>query len=190
MALQGNIVNGKFVDMHGMVYQIMPPGAEILNSTDGSDTKDTQNTKNTTPSNGNGNSGNKTKQPTSNPPTPPATPLTPKATEQTQPPAAPASQPQTPPPISPNISPNNTYPKCISFEILRAVQTPSMAQVSVRAHCKGQFADAVVHYDFEVYEQAPDTNIITFKQTALQSAHAEAVQIAKKLLCEQNNGGK
>ena len=105
---------------------------------------------------------------------PPQTPPIPHSAEQPQAPAAPA-QTLNPP----------AYPKCISYELLRAVQTPSMVQVSIRAHCKGQFADAVVHYDFEVYEQAPGTEIISFKQTAMKLAHAEAVEIARKLLCEQ-----
>lgn len=161
------MVNGKFVDLHGMVHKFIPPDAEILNSTDGKDSKGT------TPHNGN-NNGSQPQQ-TTHPSIP-------------QPAEASGSYP---------TLGNYTYPKCISYEILRAVQTSSMAQVSVRAHCNGKFADAVVHYDFEVYEQLyavepedpdhqnPEIDILKFKQTALKVAHAEAVKIAKKLLCEQ-----
>lgn len=108
------------------------------------------------------------------------------------------SKPQTTspptPPATPEPAPTLIYPKCISYEIIRAVQTTSFAQVSIRAHCKGQFADAVIHYDFETTDQLyqldpdcknPEIGSLEFRQHAMEKAQEEAVEISRRLLCSQ-----
>jgi hypothetical protein len=174
MSIKGQMVNGKFVDEYGMVHKFVPKGAEIMD--------------------------------TNNKPTPePATEPAPVPTEQeTKPewvsdPVLPTAQP---------VQPAEYLPRCISIEVREAVQDARMAQVIVRAHCKGQYADAVVHYDFEVCEQQQrlecsqspaakegngnyqSTNLslqmLKFRQTALITAQAEAIRIAKDILYEQH----
>ena len=189
--IEGHMINGKFIDSGGRVYDIVPAEAVILGDiTTGN------------PGNGNGN-GNGTTPKT---PQPPAGPAQAIPSKEEVPQVAPPSPPETPPtpqtpaevPQPKATAPVNSaaaYPSCISFEILKAVQTTSFAQVSVRAHCKGMYADSVIHYDFETFNQIDDSDIwvsqpgdfLKFKQSALRTAHAEAVETAKEILCKQFN---
>lgn len=183
--IEGHMINGKFMDREGRVYDIVPKEAVILGDITG-ETGD--------PNNGNGTKDKSTPQPQPGP-----TPATPAKEKTPQPkPQAEEKTPPTPPvpaEAQAQTPPNSAiiYPGCISFEILKAVQTSSFAQVSVRAHCKGVFADSVIHHDFETSKQICDSDIwvsqpgdfLKFKQSALKTAHAEAVETARKILCEQ-----
>lgn len=188
------MINGKFIDSGGRVYDIVPAEAVILGDiTTGN------------PGNGNGN-GNGTTPQTPQPQAGPAQAIPSKEEIPQAKEKAPPSPPETPPtpqtpaevPQPKATAPVNSaaaYPGCISFEILKAVQTTSFAQVSVRAHCKGMYADSVIHYDFETFKQIDDSDIwvsqpgdfLKFKQSALRTAHAEAVETAKEILCKQFN---
>lgn len=193
--IEGHMINGKFMDLGGRVYDIVPGEAVILGDVTGATG---------TPNNGNGTMDKS--KPQSPQPQAGQTPVTPSKETTPQPQAkeeTPQSPPETPPtpPVPAEAQaqtpPNSAiiYPGCISFEILKAVQTSSFAQVTIRAHCKELFADSVVHYDFETIKQICDSDIwvsqpgdfLKFKQTALKTAHAEAVKTAQEILCEQFN---
>lgn len=180
MAIKGTIVNGKFVDEYGMVYKFVPEGAEIMS-------KDNE-------------PGNEPLEPVPVPTEQATTPqLAPQPADQTQ-----------------QVQSLEYLPRCISIEVREAVQDSGMVQIIVRAHCKGQYADAVVHYDFGICEQLhrletgqspaanesngtshngngnnqhqninPSLQILKFRKTALMTAQAEAIQIAKNILYEQ-----
>lgn len=180
MPIEGHMINGKFMDTGGRVHKHVPKDAVILDTLSGDGQNGNGSTAGTNPT----NPVEQPQQPdqkdqsdagSNSPPSPPATPQTPPLN------AAP-QQPQ-------------TYPKCISYQILKAVQTTSFVQVSVRAHCKGQFADSAIHYDFETIEElyknwkTDETtgSFIGFKKDAMKLAHAEAIETARKILCEQYN---
>ena len=177
MPIEGHMINGKFMGTDGRVYKPTPKDAVILDTLSG-----------------NGSNGNESTT-GSNPATPTEQPQQPAQKEHldvgsTTPPAPPA----TPPIPQKDAAPQPvTYPKCISYQILKAVQTTSFVQVSVRAHCKDQFADSVIHYDFDTIEElyrAGDLKeeigtFLGFKKDAIKLAHAEAIQVAKQILCEQ-----
>ncbi|MBC2746246.1 MAG: hypothetical protein HF975_04420 [ANME-2 cluster archaeon] len=155
MTLKGHMVNGKFMDESGRVYDTVPKDAEIIDSIG-------KGKRTAGKVNGNGNTGNTdTDKPESR---------TPDQVHQ-----APIQADQV------------YYPKGVSYEILDAEQTTTYAQITVRAHYKGQYADAVIHHDFEVEEKLmSDQEFLKFRQTSLETAYAKAVQIARKLLCEDN----
>ena len=183
------------MDLGGRVYDIVPGEAVILGDVTGATG---------TPNNGNGTM-DKSKPQTPQPqagqtPVTPSKETTPQPQVEEKTPLSPPETPPTPPELpeaQAQTPPNSAiiYPGCISFEILKAVQTSSFAQVTIRAHCKELFADSVIHYDFETCEKIyrSDTalgypsDFLKFKQSALKLAHAEAVKTAQEILCEQFN---